>query len=97
MFHIAYDAHSDSADGELYHPLGLCISHDLVFVADGGNSRIQIFDLNGKWLQSFRHESNDSRMDVPRSVAVTSDGKRLAVADMKRHAVVCSANPARPN
>ncbi len=40
--------------GEFKYPLGIDISHEgKVFIADTGNHRIQVFDLNGNFLRMF--------------------------------------------
>ena len=39
--------------GELNDPTGLTIGNDLVFVTDAGNNRIQVFDLDGKFVRQW--------------------------------------------
>jgi tripartite motif-containing protein 71 len=42
-----------SGDGEFKDPTGLAVSDNLVFVADLGNGRIQVFDLEGKFVRQW--------------------------------------------
>ena len=39
--------------GEFFHPTNICIMNDRLYVSDTSNFRIQIFDLNGKFLAKF--------------------------------------------
>ena len=62
-----------TGDGQLREPTGLIIDRlgNLV-VCDSGNKRIQIFSLEGKFLNSV-----NKGMEFPRSVAVTENGDLL--------------------
>jgi len=40
-------------EGEFSDPTGLDVAGDRVFVADAGNSRIQVFDLDGKFIRQW--------------------------------------------
>ena len=54
-----------SKDGELFHPTNICIQNERLYVSDTSNFRIQVFDLNGKFLAKFgkigRRPGNFSR------------------------------------
>jgi DNA-binding beta-propeller fold protein YncE len=60
-----------------------------VYVADSGNHRIQIFDYNGKWINTFDlprktgHKPSD-----PTDVAVNSAGDRCYVVDNDNHTIL---------
>ena len=40
-------------DGEFDCPTDVCILHDFVYVADSGNNRVQVFDLDGNFLRKW--------------------------------------------
>lgn len=63
-------------------PQGVCVGPDgRVYVADTGNSRIQILDADGNFVSSFGEKGSEpGRLKSPESVAAGSDG-RLYVAD----------------
>ena len=62
-----------SGDGQLNSPLGLAIDRfNNLVVCDNGNGRIQVFSLEGQFLNSV-YEG----MKAPFSVAVTADGDLL--------------------
>lgn len=42
-----------SADGEFAHPTGIGIGGGFVFVADAGNNRIQVFDMNMEFVRQW--------------------------------------------
>ena len=69
-----YDIGSEGfGDGQLNHPDGLAIDKfNNLIVCDWGNSRLQVFSLDGKFLNSATEG-----MDSPRSLAVTKDGNVL--------------------
>ena len=43
--------------GELHLPISLCVRNNMIFVLDKGFNGIQIFDLEGKFVNSFRIQS----------------------------------------
>ena len=54
-------------------------------VCDSGSHRIQVFELNGKFIGKFGTQGNElGDFDTPLSVAVLSDG-RIVVADQKNN------------
>ena len=74
--------HPGSGDGELNNPAGVAInSTGHVFVADGGNHRVQVFDPFGEYVADFggRGRGNGS-FDGPAGIAVNSTG-HVFVAD----------------
>ena len=40
-------------NGELFMPNDLCIINDLLYVSDDGNSRVQVFDLYGRFVREW--------------------------------------------
>ena len=69
-----------SGPGEFREPIGIAVAGDEVFVSDAGNNRIQVFDLNGRFLRSFGHEGDDlGQLSRPMHMDVR-DGK-LYVAE----------------
>ena len=56
-------------------------------VCDSGNDRIQVFELNGKFVGKFGTEgSNLGEFSHPTSVAVLSNG-RIVVIDSSNHRI----------
>ncbi len=52
-----------------------------VYVADTGNKRIRVYDLEGNWLRDIgRGGSGDGQLDEPTGLSISADG-RLYVAD----------------
>ena len=50
-------------------------------VCDGGNDRVQVFELNGKFVAKFGNLGKEpGKFHTPTSIAVLSDG-RIVVAD----------------
>ena len=74
-----------SGDGQLSFPAGLTIDRFLnLVVCDQDNSRLQIFTIDGKFVNTVggRHTS----LKAPRSVAVSTTGQ-LFVSDARKHCV----------
>ena len=71
-----------SGEGQLKHPLGLAVdAFDNLIVSDSGQSRIQVFTLDGKFLTSFGQEIQD-----PSEVTTCKNGD-LLVTDRAKHCV----------
>ncbi len=64
-------------EGEFSDPTGLDVSGDRVFVADAGNSRIQVFDLDGKFIRQWSVPEWDKDLWHFPDVAFDSQTKRL--------------------
>ena len=72
----------ESGDGQLKCPLGLAIDRfNNLIVCDSFNSRLQVFSLDGKFINSF-----NVGMKRPWSVAVTKDHKVL-VSDTNQNVI----------
>ena len=70
-------------DGEFKKPR--CLSVDKaghLMVCDGANDRVQVLELNGKFITTFKLMSGGS----PVSIAVLSDG-RIVVSDFRDHRI----------
>ena len=89
-----------SASGELHDPSCLCVSGDLLLVAEEGNHRISIFDKNT--LEFVRHIAGPSEpeeaewydggngegeLDQPCGVAVCSERGQVFVCDTWNHRI----------
>lgn len=64
-----------TANGEFNEPTGIAISANEVFVSDGKNHRIQVFDLGGGFLRQFGTEQLERPMNM------TTANNELYVAD----------------
>jgi DNA-binding beta-propeller fold protein YncE len=71
-------------------PAGIALdgSKGILYIADSGNSRIQVFDFSGKFLQSV--EAPGMTLKTPRGIALSDSGK-LAIADPDANAVWIAA------
>jgi len=58
-------------DGDFRAPQGIAIQNELVYIAETWNNRIQIFDLNGKFIKKF-----GSNKDFNHPVGLALDSKR---------------------
>ena len=69
-----YDIGSEgSGDGQLDHPDGLAIDKfNNLIVCDSGNSRLQVFTLDGKFLYTIQQQIKD--LPLLKSVAVSNTG-----------------------
>ena len=58
-----------------------------LMVCDSGNNRIQVFQLNGKFVGKFGTKGSIlGEFSCPRSLAVLSDG-RIVVSDVLNHRI----------
>ena len=63
--------HKGEVEGEFYYPRYILITpDDLVYVTDGNNNRIQVFQQNGQFIRQF----GNGIVKHPEGIAVTSDG-----------------------
>ena len=78
-----YDIGSEgSGDGQLKQPAGLSIDKfNNLIVCDSGNSRLQVFSLDGKFVNSV-----NEGLKVPYCIAINKDGN-LLVCDWSKHCI----------
>ncbi len=76
------DLGSPSSQGMFFGPRGLAIGpNDELYVADTGNKRVQVFDVEGEFLREFGGTGRaPGQLDEPVGIAVNADGL-VAVAD----------------
>lgn len=78
-----------SENGNFNEPRGLAISskEDKMYIADGCNNRIQIFQ-NRVYLSKFGCAGTEpGQFNIPCSIAISSDDTRLFVSDNRNHRV----------
>lgn len=74
---------------EFYFPNGIGVSGDKIYVADSDNSRIQIFDLKGKFLKEINKDKNgDNILNIPRSIALDKNGNIFTANNMGHEIVI---------
>ena len=77
-------------DGEFDWPRYLSVNKEgLLMVCDGGNQRVQVFELimSGKFVTNFGSGGSESgEVKCPVSTAILSDG-RIAVSDIKNNRI----------
>ncbi|XP_078574813.1 uncharacterized protein LOC144861018 [Branchiostoma floridae x Branchiostoma japonicum] len=82
-----------SGEGEFRYPSGVAISDDgTIFVLDSDNSRVQIFDSDGKFLRTFtvlcpEINSNNTRLE---GIAMALDGNLFLTDQMHKSVVIIS-------
>ncbi len=70
VFAAAWGSKGD-AQGQFDDPTGIAIAETQVFVSDARNARIQVFDLNGKFLRSFgKPGKGPGELDRPMNLTV---------------------------
>jgi DNA-binding beta-propeller fold protein YncE len=87
-FAILVAAQQDSGKGKFWFPRGVAVSSsgDIV-VAESLNSRVQVFDSEGKFLRSFGNKGRgNGNLDDPSGVAIASSGN-IVVADEKNYRI----------
>ncbi len=70
------------ADGEFYYPTDVHLAHQKIYVADAYNNRVQVFDLNGQFLQSIGKEE---KMNASTGIYV---GQEIYVTDFEKDRVL---------
>eukprot|EP00731_Ephydatia_muelleri_P008550 Em0004g888a len=70
-----------SGDGQFSSPCGISTKGDVLYVADGGNCRVQKLTSSGKFLHKFgQQESGQGQFNWPSAVIIDSNNK-LIVSD----------------
>lgn len=77
-FDWSFSCHGNS-DGRLYNPFGItCDRAGNIYIADSGNSRIQVFTVEGRFVRQFGRLSG---LNWPGGISVDSDDGRVYVSD----------------
>ncbi len=80
-------------NGDLVHPMGIDVSGGKIFVADSGNNRIQIFDLDGSYVSTFGSKgSSNGFFNCPHDIKIyknkiyvaDSDNYRIQIFDLDK-------------
>ena len=78
---------SGSGDGQFSYPCGITIKGDVLYVADGGNYRVQKLTSSGMFLHKFGQQgSGQGQFNWPRAVIIDSNNK-LIVSDCNNHRI----------
>ena len=82
-----------TGDGQMHYPLGVDVAPDgSVLVADTANSRVQVFDADGVYVQQFGSSgTGDGHLLLP--AGVSSNGTHAFVADALNSRVEIFATP----
>jgi len=83
---------SGSREGYFSRPSDLLIGNDgLIYVADKGNNRIQVFNNEGVFLNAFSKASASQPLDAPAAIAQDQSGNLYVLCE-DRKIVVCLAS-----
>ena len=78
---------SGSGESQFYSPYGISIKGDVLYVADGGNHRVQKLTSSGKFLHKFGQQgSGQGQFNWPVAVIIDSNNK-LIVSDNNNHRI----------
>lgn len=69
-----------TADGQFEDPIGIAVAEGKVYVADARNHRVQVFNLNGKFLAAIGHGDTGSGA-IGRAMNIAIANGKLYVAD----------------
>ena len=96
-FYSASTGGKGSRPGKFNHPNGLCVSNrNLLYVCDSDNHRIQVFDLDLKFVRCFGSRgSKPGQFNWPDNVAIDSSGQ-IYVTDYDNHRIQCLTNRGTP-
>lgn len=87
---------SGGREGYFSSPSDLLIGNDgLIYVADKGNNRIQVFNSEGVFLNAFSKASANQLLDAPAAIAQDSNGNLYVLCE-DRKIVVCLAPNGNP-
>lgn len=73
-------------DGELYYPTDVAFSNNLIYVADAYNDRVQVFDLDGKYVKMIGWNegikvATGIKVTETQVIVVDFEGNRVLVYD----------------
>ncbi len=87
-FQFSFGSHG-SGPGQFNYPLGMDIdAAGRLYVADSGNSRIQIFLPDGSFLNEIPIAVSNGKKCDPTDVAVDSAGSKAFVVDNENHCIL---------
>lgn len=77
------------APGQLSDPTGIAINGDYLYVAEAGNQRVSVFDLNGKFVNFLIREKVLAKLGgmVPSGISISPQGVIL-VTDIFKHRII---------
>ena len=78
-------------DGKLRLPMGLSIRGQRVYIADTGNARIAVFDLDGKFVRNILLDDRSSKQGRVAPVSLLLSEKNIIWSDRKNHQL-CTTN-----
>jgi len=77
-----------SGEGEFSFPNAVAVDEKgTIFVSDGNNGRVQMFDAGGGFIGAIERGSAPDALTLPRGLAVDAAAHLLFVVDASRHAV----------
>lgn len=87
-FSLQIGSEKGSGNGQFYEPTGIAVSSEnRIYVVDSENSRVQMFDHEGRFINTFGAKGKENgQFRMPYGIAIGADGK-LFVIDSKNSRV----------
>jgi len=81
-------------EGKLYFPYSIAVRDSRVYVADSMNNRINVYDLEGKFIQKLpqKQEDKDVHLAVPRGLAFDKGGRLYTAEGVAYRVSALNAN-----
>ena len=76
-----------SGSGQLRLPMGIAIEGDRLYIADSGNHRIAIFDLNGRFVRNIALKRHKGDEYLPEPIALKVVEGVITWSDRRNHRV----------
>jgi DNA-binding beta-propeller fold protein YncE len=85
-----YDVGSSSGPGELKYPMAVALDRTgIVYVLDGRRKRVVVYDVDGRYLRSFRLTSDAPAAPLkPLGIAVDAEGRMLVTDEASSNVLV---------
>lgn len=80
--------------GEFYYPNGIGVDENKIYVADSDNSRIQVFDLKGKFIKEvYKDKKGDNIFNIPRGIAFDKNNNLYTANNMGHGVLILNEKP----
>ena len=84
---LSFGSGSGNADGEFNFPAGIITNNTHIFVVDGSNGRVQIFDNVGNFVAKFGEGIGIDAEEFNFPIGITTNGTHLYIVDTSNHKI----------